>query len=110
MPVPGPERRIQHRRPQRAGRHVAQRTATEENHKRTHGHEEGGDSGGDRIPYQQLRQGKGDEAREHTLDLSASSGTLRVELPAEPRRIDVDPQFDLFRRLDPGSGSELGRG
>ena len=64
MTVPCPERRIQHRRPQRTGRHVAQRTATEKDHKRTHGHEEGGDSGRDRIPYQQLRQGKGDEARE----------------------------------------------
>ena len=40
-------------------------------------------------------------AREYTLDLSEASGTLRVDLPAEPRRIDVDPEFDLFRRLDP---------
>ena len=42
-----------------------------------------------------------DEAGEYTLDLSEDSGTLRVVLPAEPRRIDVDPGFDLFRRLDP---------
>jgi len=42
-----------------------------------------------------------DEARELTLPLSENSGTLRVDLPAAPLRIDVDPEFDLFRRLDP---------
>jgi hypothetical protein len=42
-----------------------------------------------------------EEAHLFSLDLSGERGTLQAELGASPRRVDVDPEFDLFRRLDP---------
>jgi aminopeptidase N len=41
------------------------------------------------------------EARIFSLDMHEAEGRLQIPLPAAPLRIDVDPQFDLFRRLDP---------
>ena len=34
-----------------------------------------------------------------TVPLRRRSGTFEISLPAPPTRIDVDPEFDLFRRL-----------
>ena len=36
------------------------------------------------------------------VDLSQRQQTFRLAVPARPWRIEVDPQFDVFRRLDPG--------
>jgi hypothetical protein len=33
--------------------------------------------------------------------MKGATGILPLNLPARPQRIDVDPEFDLFRRLDP---------
>jgi len=41
------------------------------------------------------------EARLFTLEMNGATGILPLNLPAHPQRIDVDPEFDLFRRLDP---------
>jgi hypothetical protein len=41
------------------------------------------------------------QARLHRLRLQGKRGVLRLRLPRPPERVDVDPQFDLFRRLDP---------
>jgi hypothetical protein len=37
----------------------------------------------------------------HTLHLGAARQRFTIDLPAEPARVDVDPEYDLFRRLDP---------
>ncbi|UCF66619.1 MAG: M20/M25/M40 family metallo-hydrolase [Acidobacteriota bacterium] len=42
-----------------------------------------------------------DVARLALLPLEARSATLELTLPAPPTRVDVDPEFDLFRRVDP---------
>ncbi|RMG48552.1 MAG: M20/M25/M40 family metallo-hydrolase [Acidobacteria bacterium] len=40
-------------------------------------------------------------ARIVSIEMSGRTATGRFELPGPPVRVDVDPQFDLFRRLDP---------
>jgi hypothetical protein len=41
------------------------------------------------------------EVRTFALKLERESALLEVRLDAEPLLVEVDPQFDLFRRLDP---------
>jgi aminopeptidase N len=37
---------------------------------------------------------------ELALDMKQREQIFELELPQEPLRIDIDPSFDLFRRLD----------
>ncbi|HET9594688.1 MAG TPA: M1 family aminopeptidase [Anaeromyxobacteraceae bacterium] len=37
----------------------------------------------------------------HTLHLGAARQRFTVEVPGVPTRVDVDPEYDVFRRLDP---------
>jgi aminopeptidase N len=41
------------------------------------------------------------QAKLNTLNLVDARGIFNIKLAAAPRRLDVDPEFDLFRRLDP---------
>ena len=40
-----------------------------------------------------------DQAYQTTVQLEAKHVTVDIELPARPLRLDVDPEFDVFRRL-----------
>ena len=40
------------------------------------------------------------EAFQAVVDISEKKQAIQFGLPARPLRIDVDPEFDLFRRLD----------
>ncbi|MEA3413130.1 MAG: M1 family aminopeptidase [Pseudomonadota bacterium] len=39
-------------------------------------------------------------ARESVVDMRKKSQRVEISFPARPLRVDVDPDFDLFRRLD----------
>jgi hypothetical protein len=54
-----------------------------------------------RVPLAVQLDGQ-DTAWETTVGLAQAQQTIRLKLPARPWRLAVDPQFDLFRRLDPG--------
>jgi aminopeptidase N len=41
------------------------------------------------------------QAHVSTLNVVAARDIFKIKLAAPPRRLDVDPEFDLFRRLDP---------
>ncbi len=53
-----------------------------------------------RVPYAVTLEGHA-EAREGVVEVEGRARDLEVRLPARPLRVDVDPDFDLFRRLDP---------
>lgn len=42
-----------------------------------------------------------DQAWQTTLDLSQKAQKVQLKLPARPLRLAVDPEYDVFRRLDP---------
>jgi hypothetical protein len=42
------------------------------------------------------------DARLATVRIDGREAPFTVDLPARPTRVDVDPEYDLFRRLDPG--------
>lgn len=42
------------------------------------------------------------QAWQTVVDLSQKRQTIHLSVPARPWRLEVDPQFDVFRRLDPG--------
>ena len=50
------------------------------------------------IPVAVSLQGQ-DEARLFTVVLDAKQQTFTLDLSAPPTRVDIDPQFDLFRKL-----------
>ncbi len=50
------------------------------------------------IPVAVSLQGQ-DEARMFTVTMDAKQQTFTLDLHAQPARIDIDPQFDLFRKL-----------
>jgi hypothetical protein len=52
-----------------------------------------------RIPVAVTLEGK-PAARMESLPMTGRRAGLRATLPARPLRIDLDPGFDLFRRLD----------
>src|SRR5512143_1618021 len=52
-----------------------------------------------RIPVAVTLEGR-DQAFQTVLKMSEASYWFRIEVPGRPLRIDVDPEFDLFRRLD----------
>lgn len=54
-----------------------------------------------RVPLAVQLDGQ-DTAWETTVEFTQAQQTIRLKLPARPWRLAVDPQFDLFRRLDPG--------
>jgi hypothetical protein len=41
-------------------------------------------------------------ARQTTVEVTGREATALLALPARPLRVDVDPEYDLFRRLSPG--------
>lgn len=41
-----------------------------------------------------------DQAFQTVVELQAKKQSVQLQLPAQPLRIDIDPEFDLFRRLD----------
>jgi hypothetical protein len=53
-----------------------------------------------RVPVVVTTEGKG-RPSESFVDLAGRSASFRIEVSAKPARVDVDPSFDLFRRLDP---------
>ncbi|MBI5015201.1 MAG: M20/M25/M40 family metallo-hydrolase [Deltaproteobacteria bacterium] len=52
-----------------------------------------------RVPVAVTLEGL-DAAHWATVELKARRGTVELHLPARPLRLDVDPEFDLFRLLD----------
>ncbi|PLX47742.1 MAG: signal protein PDZ [Desulfobulbaceae bacterium] len=51
------------------------------------------------VPIAVTLQGY-DEAYQNVLTMTEKELATEIILPASPARLDVDPQFDLFRRLD----------
>jgi len=51
------------------------------------------------VPIGFTLEGRADAAIP-TLALTGREGTLEVDLPARPLRVELDPEFDVFRRLD----------
>jgi hypothetical protein len=43
-----------------------------------------------------------DQAWQTMIELAQKQQTIHLTLPARPWRLQVDPEFDVFRRLDPG--------
>lgn len=52
-----------------------------------------------RIPVAIALEGQ-DQALEIDVDLRKPHEEIRLELPARPLRVGIDPQFDVFRRVD----------
>jgi aminopeptidase N len=52
-----------------------------------------------RIPLAITMEGT-EKAFQTVVDLDEKKQAIQFSLPARPSRIDVDPEFDLFRRLD----------
>ncbi len=52
-----------------------------------------------RVPLAVALEGHA-QAFEIDVDLHERRGEIRLELPARPLRVEIDPQFDLFRRVD----------
>jgi hypothetical protein len=52
-----------------------------------------------RVPVAVQLEGDAD-AHRHALSMSAKSLEIRLSLPGRPLHFAVDPEFDLFRRLD----------
>jgi aminopeptidase N len=51
-----------------------------------------------RVPLAVTLEGQ-ERALQTTLEMSGKSRELKLLVPARPLRLDVDPEFDLFRRL-----------
>jgi aminopeptidase N len=51
------------------------------------------------IPVAVTMEGR-DQALQTFIDMSTREQEMTVTVPARPLRLDVDPEFDLFRRLD----------
>ncbi len=52
-----------------------------------------------RIPVAVTLEGS-DKAFQAMVELKSRGREIALELPARPLRVDIDPEFDLFRRLD----------
>jgi aminopeptidase N len=52
-----------------------------------------------RIPVAITLEGR-EQAFQRVLEMTEAEHRFRIEIPARPLRIDLDPEFDLFRRLD----------
>jgi hypothetical protein len=52
-----------------------------------------------RVPVAVTLEGE-EGAREETVAMSEGSSSAEFTVPSRPLRVDVDPEFDLFRRLD----------
>jgi len=52
-----------------------------------------------RVPVAVTVAGR-EAAYQMTVEMKSKQRTFTISLPARPVRIDVDPEFDLFRRLD----------
>jgi hypothetical protein len=52
-----------------------------------------------RVPLAVTMEGQ-DRAYQTSVEMTGKKLALKLSVPALPRRLDVDPEFDLFRRLD----------
>jgi hypothetical protein len=52
-----------------------------------------------KVPVAVTMEGR-EKAYQTSVDMDKKSFELRLHLPSRPLRIDIDPEFDLFRRLD----------
>jgi hypothetical protein len=52
-----------------------------------------------RVPYAVTLKSE-DEAFFDHADMKEKNQELKIHLPSRPLRLDIDPQFDLFRKLD----------
>ena len=51
------------------------------------------------IPLAVTQEGQ-DQALQTFVDMSEKDQKMTIAVPARPLRLDIDPEFDLFRRLD----------
>jgi hypothetical protein len=51
------------------------------------------------IPVAVTQEGQ-DQALQTSVDMSGRDQVMTIAVPARPLRLDIDPEFDLFRRLD----------
>ncbi len=51
------------------------------------------------IPLAVTQEGQ-DQALQKFVDMSGREQEMTITVPARPLRLDIDPEFDLFRRLD----------
>ena len=51
------------------------------------------------IPLAVTQEGQ-DQALQTFVDMSEKDQEMTIAVPARPLRLDIDPEFDLFRRLD----------
>lgn len=51
------------------------------------------------VPIAVTMEGR-EEAHQTTVNMDSKRQTFSISLPARPLRFDLDPEFDLFRRLD----------
>ena len=49
-----------------------------------------------------VQLGGQDQAWQTEIDMAHKQQTIHLQLPARPWRVAADPEFDVFRRLDPG--------
>lgn len=54
-----------------------------------------------RVPVAVQLEGQ-QQAWQTVVELSQKRQTINLTVPSRPWRLEVDPQFDVFRRLDPG--------
>ena len=54
-----------------------------------------------RIPFAVQLDGQ-ERAWQTVVEMKHKQQTVQLNLPARPWRLDVDPEFDVFRRLEPG--------
>ncbi len=54
-----------------------------------------------RVPIAVTVEGS-DKAIQSVVEMTGKKQTISLTVPSRPLRIDVDPEFDLFRRLDRG--------
>ncbi len=52
------------------------------------------------VPVAVTVEGR-EDAFQTVVDMDRRAGQWKLRVPARPLRVDVDPEFDLFRRLDP---------
>ena len=53
------------------------------------------------IPVAVTMEGR-DQAFQTVIELNERRSDISLEVPSRPVRLDIDPEFDLFRRLDRG--------
>lgn len=52
-----------------------------------------------RVPVAVTMEGR-EQAFQTTIEMNEKRRELKIFVPARPQRLDIDPEFDLFRKLD----------